>query len=150
MTDLQASVGLAQLDKLGAFAAARRANFARLCAGLAGLEEFLVLPEPTPGSDPCWFGFPVAVRPGAPFGRADLVAHLESRRIATRPVFAGNLLRQPAYRGVEHRKIGELPNTDFVMDRAFWVGVYPGITPEMTDFMAESFHAFCAEGARGH
>ena len=140
LTDMQAAVGVAQLEKLDGFIAARRANFARLRDGLAGLEEHLVLPEATPGSDPSWFGFALSVRPGAPVSRNELVQALEERRIATRLLFGGNLLRQPAYRGIEHRVVGELGNADFVMENTFWVGVYPGLSEEQLDYVIESVH----------
>jgi len=143
LTDMQAAVGVAQLAKLDGFIAARRDYFARLRAGLAPLEEFFVLPEPTPGSDPSWFGFPLAVRPDAPFSRRDLVDFLNARKIATRQVFAGNLLRQPAYANIPHRVIGNLPQSDFVMNQAFWVGVYPGLSAALIDYMIESFHDYC-------
>jgi len=140
LTDMQAAVGVAQLDKLDGFIAARRANFARLREGLAGLEEQLVLPEATPGSDPSWFGFALSVRPGAPVTRNELVQALEERKIATRLLFGGNLLRQPAYRGIDHRAVGNLENADFVMENTFWVGVYPGLSEAQVDFMLESIH----------
>lgn len=138
LTDMQAAIGLSQLDKLDGFIAARNANFARLRAGLAVAEEFLILPEATPGTTPSWFGFPLSVRAGAPFGRNDLVRRLEERRIATRLLFGGNLLRQPAYRDVAHRVSGELRNSDFVMASTFWLGVYPGLSAAMIDYMAET------------
>lgn len=139
VTDMQAAVGVAQLRKLPQFVAARRANFAELRAGLARLEEYFILPEATPNSDPSWFGFPIAVRPGAPFTRNEVTAFLESRKIATRLLFAGNLLRQPAYQNIRHRRIGELPNTDFVMNNVFWIGVYPGLTPAKLEYVLDSF-----------
>lgn len=140
VTDMQAALGLAQMEKLDAFIAARRANFDRLHAGLSGLQEFFVLPEATANSEPSWFGFPVAVRPGAPFSRRDVVTYLDARKVATRQIFAGNLVRQPAYQGVAHRRIGDLPNSDFVMNQAFWVGVYPGIDESRSDYMIAAFH----------
>jgi CDP-6-deoxy-D-xylo-4-hexulose-3-dehydrase len=144
-TDMQAAVGMAQLAKLDGFIAARRANFARLHAALKPAEEFYVLPEATPDSDPSWFGFPIAVRSGAPFSRRDVVRHLNARKVATRQIFAGNLLRQPAYAGVAHRTVGGLENTDFVMNQAFWIGVYPGLTEEMVDYMAGALHELCSK-----
>ena len=141
LTDMQAAVGVAQLAKLDGFIAARRRNFARLFEGLKPLQEFYVLPEATPGSDPSWFGFPIAVRPGAPFGRVELVRHLNERKIATRQIFAGNLVRQPAYQDVAHRRIGNLANSDFVMNQALWVGVYPGITDAMVEVVVEAFES---------
>jgi CDP-6-deoxy-D-xylo-4-hexulose-3-dehydrase len=140
VTDMQAAVGLAQLAKLDGFVAARRRNFARLDQGLrgAGLDEFFLRPQATPGSEPSWFGYPLAVRPGAPFSRRDVVSLLDARKIGTRQIFAGNLLRQPAYAGVAYRQVGDLPNSDFVMDRAFWVGVYPGLSVEAIDYVVDS------------
>jgi len=148
LTDMQAAVGVAQLKKLPRFIETRRRNFKLLREGLTSLEELLVLPEATPGSDPSWFGFLITVRPGAPFGRRDLVQHLEVRRIGTRQLFGGNLLRQPAYVKVPHRLVGELTNSDIVMNNAFWVGVYPGLTEEMIGFMVESIQTFVGGHAR--
>jgi CDP-6-deoxy-D-xylo-4-hexulose-3-dehydrase len=140
MTDMQAAVGVSQLKKLPGFVEKRRANFARLKEGLRDLQEFFILPEATPNSDPSWFGFPIAVRPGAPFNRNQVTGYLEQRKIATRLLFAGNLLRQPAYKDIRHRVAGTLEKTDFVMNNVFWIGVYPGITDEMLDYMLETFH----------
>jgi CDP-6-deoxy-D-xylo-4-hexulose-3-dehydrase len=139
-TDLQAAVGVAQLKKLPGFIAARRENFAKLHAALSDLSDIFILPEATAHSDPSWFGFPLAVRKNAPATRNQVVGFLESRNIATRQLFGGNLLRQPAYRDIERRVIGDLPNTDFVMNNAFWVGLYPGITQPMIDYMVDTFH----------
>jgi CDP-4-dehydro-6-deoxyglucose reductase, E1 len=142
LSDMQAAVGVAQLKKLPAFVAARKRNWARLRAGLASLEEFLVLPRPTEGSDPSWFGFALTVRPGGPFGRSALVRHLEDRRIATRLLFGGNLTRQPAYRDVRYRVVGELPNTELVTEGTFWIGVYPGLDDRMIDYVLDEIAAF--------
>ena len=144
-TDMQAAVGLAQLQKLAGFIEQRRANFAELTRGLQDLQEFFILPEPTTGSDPSWFGFPVAVREGAPFTRNQVNQFLESKKIATRLLFGGNLVRQPAYRNVEHRVAGPLTNSDFVMNNVFWVGVFPGLTEAMLNFMLENFHQMVRE-----
>ncbi len=135
LTDMQAAVGVAQLGHLEGFIEARRRNFALLHEGMKKHEDLFVLPEPTPNSKPSWFGFPLAVRPSAPFNRHQLVRYLEARRIGTRELFAGNLVRQPAFRDLRYRKIGDLPNSDYVMKNAFWLGVYPGITPEMIDYV---------------
>jgi CDP-6-deoxy-D-xylo-4-hexulose-3-dehydrase len=140
VTDMQAAVGVAQLQKARAFVAARRANFARLLDEVRKLEEFLVAPQATPGSDPSWFGFPIAVREEAPFTRDDLTRSLESARIGTRLLFAGNLVRQPAYRDVRYRVVGDLAGADFAMRNVFWVGVHPGLTPPMLDYMIERLH----------
>ncbi len=146
-TDLQAALGLTQLNKLAEFVAARRRNWQRLREGLDGAPG-LLLPEPTPGSDPSWFGFVITVSPDAPFTRRELVAFLEGRRIATRLLFAGNLTRQPAYRGQEYRVVGDLHNSDIVTESTFWIGVYPGITSEMTDYMISTIREFVCGGAR--
>ena len=148
-TDMQAAVGVAQLAKLPGFIDARRRNFATLHDGLKDLEEFFVLPSATPGSEPSWFGFPVAVRPEAPFSCRDVIAFLEARRIATRHLFAGNLARQPAYRDVAWRALNELPNTDFVMNNVFWIGVYPRLTSDMLQYVIDVFHDLPAGQSRG-
>jgi CDP-6-deoxy-D-xylo-4-hexulose-3-dehydrase len=139
-TDMQAAVGVAQLKKLPGFISARRANFAKLHAALSDLDDLFILPEATAHSDPSWFGFPLAIRATAPTTRNQVVRFLESKNIATRLLFGGNLLRQPAYRDIQRRVIGDLRNTDFVMNNVFWVGLYPGITQTMIDYMAETFH----------
>jgi CDP-6-deoxy-D-xylo-4-hexulose-3-dehydrase len=144
-TDLQAAVGVAQLTKLPGFIEMRRQNFQTLYNGLKPLEEFFVLPEATPGAEPSWFGFLIGVRPGAPFKRAELIRYLEGRKIATRTLFGGNLVRQPAYAEVPHRVIGDLANTDFTMERAFWIGVFPGITTPMLDYVVEALRSATEE-----
>ena len=141
-TDLQAAVGVAQLERLDAFVAARRANHAYLRAALADLEHLFVLPEATPGSEPSWFGFALTVRPEAPFGRHELVRHLEARGIGTRLVFAGNLLRQPAYADVPHRVAGPLEATDLVAERTFWVGCWPGLEEAHLDHVVGTLRSF--------
>lgn len=148
-TDMQAAVGVAQLKKLPAFMAARRENFAALHEALKDLDDIFLLPEATPLSNPSWFGFPLAVRKDAPVTRNEVVQFLESRKIATRLLFGGNLLRQPAYRDVPRRVIGDLPNTDFVMNNVFWIGLYPGITAPMIDYIAEAFHQIRKAAAQG-
>jgi CDP-6-deoxy-D-xylo-4-hexulose-3-dehydrase len=139
-TDMQAAVGVAQLAKLPGFIAARRQNFSALLHGLQDLEEYFVLPAATPKSEPSWFGFPLAVRPAAPFSRNQVIRFLEDRKIATRLMFGGNIVRQPAYRDMPYRVVGTLTNSDFVMNHVFWIGVYPGITPEMLAYMLDVFH----------
>ncbi|WSQ06556.1 lipopolysaccharide biosynthesis protein RfbH [Streptomyces sp. NBC_01231] len=131
-TDLQASLGLSQINRIDEFGKTRRHNWTRLREGLEGLPH-LLLPEPTPGSDPSWFGFTITVCPGAPFEPQALIEHLESRRVATRRFFAGNLTRHPAYAGREFRVSGPLTNSDIVTERTFWIGVHPGLTDEMID-----------------
>lgn len=142
LTDMQAAIGVAQLKKLPTFIAARQKNFQRLYDALQKYEEFFILPEVTPRSEPSWFGFLITVRPGAPINRFDLVQHLESRRIGTRQLFAGNILKQPAYAEIKHRVVGELTNTDIITTNTFWIGVYPGLTEPMIDFMIESIDEF--------
>ena len=136
-TDMQAAVGLAQLRKLPGFIEARNRNFAHLMDRLRPLEAWLQLPEWLPKGAPSWFGFPLTVRPGAPVDRRTLVQGLEASRIGTRLLFGGNLLRQPAYKGIPHREAGPLPGADAIMERTFWVGVYPGLGTEQLDFVAE-------------
>jgi CDP-6-deoxy-D-xylo-4-hexulose-3-dehydrase len=116
----------------------RRENFTYLRAALEQVEKFLILPEASPHSDPSWFGFPIGVREGSPIKRDELTRALEARKIGTRLLFGGNLARQPAYEGRDYRVIGELPNTNFVMNNVFWVGVYPGLTKPMLDFVAST------------
>lgn len=143
-TDMQAAVGVAQLQKLSGFIEARRRNFRTLFEGLSDLERFFILPRATPESDPSWFGFPIAVRPDAPFSRSQVVQFLEKRKIGTRQLFGGNLTRQPAYRDVPWRAVGDLTNTDFVMTQVFWIGVYPGLSNEMLAYMIDVFHALAS------
>jgi CDP-4-dehydro-6-deoxyglucose reductase, E1 len=146
-TDLQAALGGSQIEKLPAFIERRRENFRYLRAALEPLEEHLILPEATPGSDPAWFGFPIGVREKAPFSREELIHALDANRIGTRLLFGGNLLRQPAWENCEYRAIGDLPNTDFVMNQVFWLGVYPGLTNPMLDFVAEVIRSFAVRSA---
>src|SRR5208337_105947 len=139
-TDLQAAVGVAQLKKLPSFIEARRCNFEFLYENLRDLEEFFVLPQATASSEPSWFGFPLAVQLDAPFTRNQVIDYLEQRKIGTRLLFGGNLIRQPAYQGLAARVIGSLPNSDFVMNQVFWIGVYPGLTEAMLSYVADVFH----------
>ena len=145
-TDMQAAVGVAQLKKLPAFIAARKKNYAALREGLAGAQNHFVLPEATPNSDPSWFGFPLLVREDAPFSRKNVVQYLDSKKIQTRQLFGGNLLRQPAYKNIRHRVIGDLKNSDRVMSQAFWIGVYPGLTGEMIEYMSETLGSMVSKG----
>ncbi|MCQ4205907.1 lipopolysaccharide biosynthesis protein RfbH [Streptomyces longispororuber] len=143
-TDIQAALGLTQLAKLDGFVEARRRNWRRLREGLDGLPG-LLLPEPTPRSLPSWFGFVITVDPKARFTRAELVAHLEERKIGTRRLFSGNLTRQPAYIGRPHRIVGDLTNSDIITEHTFWIGVYPGLTDEMLDYVVATIKEFVAE-----
>jgi len=146
-TDMQAALGVSQIEKLPEFIARRKENFAYLKKVLKPLEEFLILPVATEHSDPSWFGFPIGVKPDAPFTRDQLTRALEAQKIGTRLLFAGNLLRQPAYEGYEYRVVGELANTDFVMNQVFWIGVYPGLTEPMLDFIAKTASEFVNQAA---
>jgi CDP-6-deoxy-D-xylo-4-hexulose-3-dehydrase len=141
MTDMQAAIGVAQLQKLNEFIAARRRNFQILSKGLSELQEFFLLPESTDGGDPSWFGFPIGVRRGAPFSRNQVIACLEQRKIATRLLFGGNLIRQPAYRDCHFRVAATLENTDFVMDNVFWIGLYPGLTQAALEYVIDGLRA---------
>jgi len=142
MTDVQAAIGLAQLEKLPDFVAARKRNFARLYEGLKPYEEFLILPAWSERADPSWFAFPITVRPGVPFTRRDLTTFLEQQSIETRLLFAGNVVRQPGYRHIEHRAVGDLPNSDLVLRSTFFVGVYPGLDDARIAYMLETFADF--------
>jgi CDP-6-deoxy-D-xylo-4-hexulose-3-dehydrase len=141
---MQAAVGLAQLERLPGFIEARRRNFRRLRERLAPLEEHLILPEPTPGSDPAWFGFPLTVRRNRTDLRVRLQEHLERHRIGSRLLFGGNLTRQPYFQGRRFRVAGSLENTDKLMNDALWIGVYPGLSEDMLDYVAERIGAFFA------
>ncbi len=142
MTDMQAAVGCAQLDKLSEFIAKRRHNFQFLYQQLQDLQDVLQLPEATPNSQPSWFGFLISVKNNAPFTRNNLVQYLEQNCIGTRLLFGGNLVRQPLYQGLNYRVVGELSNTDRVMQSVFWVGVFPGLTEEMLTYTASTIRAF--------
>lgn len=142
VTDMQAAVGVAQLKKVGEFVAARRHNYDLLHEGLSDLQQYFRLPEATPNSEPSWFGFPIAVQPEAGFSREDLLKHLAVKKIGTRLLFAGNLIHQPAYKNCEYRVVGDLANSDFVMNQVFWLGVYPGLSHEAIDYMIKSVREF--------
>jgi CDP-6-deoxy-D-xylo-4-hexulose-3-dehydrase len=138
--DIQAAIGLAQLDRLESFIELRRRNWAYLSAGLKGLEEFFLLPVATENSDPSWFGFALSVKAGSPKTRNQVVQELNEAKIATRLLFGGNLLRQPAFMGTPRRVVGELTNTDEVMNNTFWIGVWPGLTIPMLDYMISNLY----------
>lgn len=139
ISDMQAAVATAQLQRLPGFIEQRKENFGILKAGLQDLEEHFALPEATPGADPAWFGFPLCLREDK---RVALIQFLEQRKIGTRLLFGGNLTKQPYFKGRKYRIHGELTNTDLVMQRALWVGVYPGLQASMLDYIIESFHDF--------
>lgn len=142
ITDMQAAVGLAQLDSLPEFISRRRKNFNYLKSALGPLSDRLILPEATPGSDPSWFGFPITVRGNHSFGRLDLIKHLDERAIGTRLMFGGNLTRQPYFMQQRYRIASGLENTDRIVRDTFWIGVYPGLTEEMLAYVAEVIAAF--------
>jgi CDP-4-dehydro-6-deoxyglucose reductase, E1 len=148
LTDMQAAVGVAQLRKLPGFIERRRENFEYLHSALEGFEEFLILPEATANSKPSWFGFPITMRAGAPVSRNQVVRFLEERKIATRLLFGGNLLRQPAYSGIEHRVVGSLENADTITEHTFWVGIYPGLGPGHLDHTAAALRECCLAAGR--
>ncbi len=141
LTDLQAAVGVAQLKKLPRFIAKRRENFALLHSLLQDCQDHLVLPEWLPESEPSWFGYPITVKDSSPVDRNAIVRYLESKHVATRLLFGGNLLRQPAYAGIEHRVVGSLEQSDWVMRGTFWVGVYPALDAARIEYIAASIKA---------
>jgi CDP-6-deoxy-D-xylo-4-hexulose-3-dehydrase len=138
--DIQAAIGLAQLDRLDNFVKKRKNNWTYLYQNLKELEEFIVLPKPTEFSDPSWFGFAVTLKDNAPISRNDLVVKLNERKIGTRLLFGGNLLRQPAFIGTPRRVVGDLKNSDIVMNNTFWLGVWPGLTQEMLNYVIENIY----------
>lgn len=138
--DIQAAIGLAQLDRLESFVEARKNNWKYLSEGLSDLEEFLILPKAHEFSDPSWFGFAMTVKDESPITRNQIVEALNERKIGTRLLFGGNLLRQPAFLGTPRRTISDLKNTDIIMNKTFWIGVWPGLTTPMLDYMIESIH----------
>jgi CDP-6-deoxy-D-xylo-4-hexulose-3-dehydrase len=142
LTDLQAALGVSQLKKLPRFLEIRQNNFQILYEGLKNLTEFFILPEATKHSEPSWFGFPIAVRSDAPFSRHELINYLDQSKIDTRLLFGGNLMRQPAFRDAPHRKVGDLKNSDFVMNQVFWIGVYPGLRREMLEYVIDKMKSF--------
>jgi CDP-4-dehydro-6-deoxyglucose reductase, E1 len=149
ITDMQAAIGLAQLESLGKFVETRRRNWQYLRNGLDDLQHIFVLPKATDGSEPSWFGFCLTLRPDLPFDRHDLLLYLNNdRKIVTRVLFGGNLIRQPYMKERQYRVVGSLDNSDTVMNQTFWVGVYPGLTPAHLDHVISSIHDFV--GGRRH
>ena len=140
-TDMQAALGLSQLAKLEGFIAKRKKNFDYLYEGLKNVEG-LILPRATQHSEPSWFGFPITLHPAHKVNRENLLRYLDERKIGTRLMFAGNILKQPAYKDVDFRVVGDLKNTDIVMNRTFWIGVFPGLTNPMLDYVIESIKNF--------
>ncbi|MBF0416728.1 MAG: lipopolysaccharide biosynthesis protein RfbH [Magnetococcales bacterium] len=142
ITDMQAAVALAQLDRLEGFVKARQENFRFLHNRLQGLERFFLLPEATPGSAPSWFGFPLTLREESLCSRVELLRYLDAKRIGTRLLFAGNIIRQPYFKGLNYRVSGDLVQSDRVMNHSFWIGLYPGLTPEMLSYVCDALDAF--------
>jgi CDP-6-deoxy-D-xylo-4-hexulose-3-dehydrase len=147
VTDMQAALGVSQLKKLPDFIEKRRKNFKNFYEGLKQFEEYLVLPESTENSEPSWFGFPITLKQNSKFNRNGIVNFLEKRRIGTRLLFAGNILKQPLFteNKVEYRFIGDLKNTDIIMKNTFWIGVWPGIDDKQVNYIIEKFKAFFEE-----
>jgi CDP-6-deoxy-D-xylo-4-hexulose-3-dehydrase len=142
ITDMQAAVGLGQLTKLSKFITARKENFSYLKNELKEFEKYLILPESTPRSEPSWFGFPITVKESAPFSKNDLVNFLASKLIDTRPLFAGNIIKQPYFENISYRVVDSLQNTDLIMNNTFWIGVFPGLTQEMLQYVVKEFKNF--------
>jgi CDP-6-deoxy-D-xylo-4-hexulose-3-dehydrase len=142
MTDMQAAIGAAQMDKLEAFTARRKENFGLITEGLRGLEDVFILPQATEHSDPSWFAYILTLRDGAPFSRVELAQYLDESLIETRGLFAGNLLRQPGYAAIEHRVVGGLENTDTIMNNTLFMGVFPGLTQAKISYVTERIRAF--------
>jgi CDP-6-deoxy-D-xylo-4-hexulose-3-dehydrase len=142
ITDMQAACGLAQMDRLDGFIEARKRNFAWLKHRLKNCEDWLILPEATPQSDPSWFGFPITIRPETGIQRVDLLRHLDEHKIGTRLLFAGNLTRQPYMKAQHYRVSGDLTQTDIVMNHTFWIGVQPALTEEMLEYAAAQIEAY--------
>ncbi|MGI2012762.1 lipopolysaccharide biosynthesis protein RfbH [Shewanella oncorhynchi] len=142
ITDMQAACGLAQMDSVEKFVEQRKANYQYLKDGLASCAEFIILPEATEKSDPSWFGFPITIKPQSGIDRVALLKFMDQYKIGTRLLFAGNLTRQPYFKNVEYRVVGELTNTDIIMNHTFWIGVYPGLSKAHLDFIIQKFEEF--------
>ncbi len=142
ISDMQAAVGLAQMDRLEGFIEARKKNFTHLKKALAPLEKYLILPEPTTNSEPSWFGFPITISEDAPFSRVELLRYLDENKIGTRLLFAGNLTKQPYFQGLNYRISDNLNNTDRIMNQTFWLGVFPGLSESMLDYVVEKLETF--------
>jgi CDP-6-deoxy-D-xylo-4-hexulose-3-dehydrase len=142
ITDMQAACGLAQLDRAQEFIETRKRNYVLLKERLSSLSDFLEIAEPTPNSDPSWFGFPVTLKESSGVQRVDLLKFLDQNNIGSRLLFAGNLTRQPYFQGIEYRVVGELTNTDRTMNQTFWLGIYPGLGQAQFDFIGEKLEEF--------
>lgn len=142
ITDMQAACGLAQIDKAAGFIAKRRENYTLLRDRLSSLTDFIHLPVATPNSNPSWFGFPITLKSNSGVNRVDLLKFLDQNKIGSRLLFAGNLTKQPYFKGVDYRVVGELTNTDITMNDTFWIGIYPALSAEHFDFVAEKLEEF--------
>jgi CDP-6-deoxy-D-xylo-4-hexulose-3-dehydrase len=144
VSDMQAAIGVSQLKKLPCFIKRRKENYDLLLEGLKDLEEYFILPKAVDKSEPSWFGFPLTIKDNKKFNRNDLVTYLEKNKIGTRLLFAGNLLKQPAFTegDYKYKVVGELKNTDIIMNNTFWIGVWPGINEECIDFIISKFNSF--------
>lgn len=142
ISDMQAACALAQMDRLPDFIEARKKNFDYLRKRLISLEDFIILPEATKNSEPSWFGFPITLRKKSQTLRVDLLTYLDQYKIGTRLLFAGNLTRQPYFQNQNYRISGELTNTDYIMENTFWIGVYPGLTEDMLEYVSEKLETY--------
>jgi CDP-6-deoxy-D-xylo-4-hexulose-3-dehydrase len=142
ITDMQAACGLAQMDRVEDLVQSRKDNFKYLVEGLASCEEFLILPKATEKSDPSWFGFPITIKPDGDIDRVELLKFMDQNKIGTRLLFAGNLTRQPYFEGVDYRVVGELTNTDLIMNNTLWIGVFPGLSSDHLDFIIDKLEEF--------
>ena len=147
VTDMQAAIGVSQLKKLNLFKEIRNENFNKLYSGLKHLDKYLILPKATLKSEPSWFGFPITLKESDKYDRNDLVKFLELNKIGTRLLFAGNIIKQPVFteNNYTYRVVGDLKNTDIIMNKTFWIGVWPGITSECIDYIVSKFDEFFAE-----
>ena len=142
VTDMQAAIGMAQLEKLPSFIEKRKENFKRIAELLAPYKKYLILPKATKNSEPSWFGFPITVKENESFTRNKLTKYLEDNKIMTRLLFAGNVTKQPAYLDTECRIVGDLGNTDYIMNNTFFIGVYPGIGDTQIEYINDTFKNF--------
>ena len=145
ITDMQAAIGLAQLDRLPEFIKIRKENFELLYSGLSSFEKFLILPSSSENCKPSWFGFPITVKDNIPFSRESLVNYLASKLVDTRPIFAGNLIKQPYFKNKTFRTSKTLSNTDKIMNQSFWIGVFPGLSKDMLEYTIKQFETFIME-----
>ena len=146
ITDMQAACGLAQLDRVDGFIQSRKDNFNYLTNKLQSVTDYLTLPQATENSDPSWFGFPITIKSNAGTDRITLLKYLNQNNIGTRLLFAGNITKQPYFNDIEYRIVSELENTNIIMNNTFWIGVFPGITEEMMDFVVEKIELYFGIG----